>query len=74
MCFSQVGFCLIHKHYTRPVKLAGDKHSSFLKTLVGYGRKKFYNIGPGNDQVSYSDGCPAADGPTKSRNGMIEVV
>ncbi len=23
-----------------------DKHSSLLRTLVNYGRKKFYNIGP----------------------------
>ncbi len=26
--------------------LPGNKHFSFLRTLVNYGRKKFYNIGP----------------------------
>jgi hypothetical protein len=26
--------------------LARDKHSSLLRTLVNYGRKTFYNIGP----------------------------
>jgi hypothetical protein len=26
--------------------LARDKHSSLLRTLVNYGRKKFDNIGP----------------------------
>jgi hypothetical protein len=24
------------------------KHSSYIRTLVNYGRKKFYNIGPGH--------------------------
>ncbi len=26
-------------------RLASDKHSSFLRTLVNYGRKKLFNIG-----------------------------
>ena len=29
----------------RPKKLAKDKHSSLLRALVNYGRKKFYNTG-----------------------------
>jgi hypothetical protein len=31
---------------------ARDKHSSLLRTIVNYGRKKFYNIGPWNDKVA----------------------
>jgi hypothetical protein len=27
-------------------RLARDKHSSLLQTLINYGRKKFYNNGP----------------------------
>jgi hypothetical protein len=34
------------KRYTRLERLARDKHSSLLRTLINYGRKKFYNIGP----------------------------
>jgi hypothetical protein len=34
--------------------LARDQHSSLLRTLVNYGRKKFYNIGPRNVQKSFS--------------------
>ncbi len=37
---------LTHKHYTRPERLAGDKHFSSLLTFVNYGCKKLYNIGP----------------------------
>jgi hypothetical protein len=36
---------LTHKHQTRLERLAKDKHSSLLRTLVNYGRKTFYNIG-----------------------------
>jgi hypothetical protein len=28
------------------IRLVRDKHSSFLRTFVNYGLKKFYNIGP----------------------------
>jgi hypothetical protein len=35
-----------HQYYTGLERRAGDKHSSFLRILVNYGRKKFYNIGP----------------------------
>jgi hypothetical protein len=42
---SEVIYGLTRKRLTRLERLARDKHSSFLKTLVNYGRKKFYNIG-----------------------------
>ncbi len=29
-----------------PEKLVRDKHSSLLRKLINYGRKKFYNMGP----------------------------
>jgi hypothetical protein len=32
-------------------KLAGDKHSSSLLNLVNYGRKKFYEMGPGGEST-----------------------
>jgi hypothetical protein len=35
-------------------RLARDKHSSLLQTLVNYVRKKFYNIGPRSDTSSES--------------------
>jgi hypothetical protein len=37
---------LTRKHKTRLERLAWDKHSSLLRKLVNYGRKKFYRIGP----------------------------
>jgi hypothetical protein len=36
---------LTHKHEARPEELARDKHSSLLRKLVNYDRKKFYDIG-----------------------------
>ncbi len=38
---------LTNNHYTRLKRQARDKHYSLLRTFVNYGRKKFYNIGPG---------------------------
>ncbi len=38
-CFGAVGSSLTHKHTTRLERLARDKHSSLLQTLVIYGRK-----------------------------------
>ncbi len=32
--------------FTALEKFARDKHSSLLRKLINYGRKKFYNIGP----------------------------
>jgi hypothetical protein len=32
---------------TRLERLSRDKHSSLLRSLANYDRKKFYNIGPG---------------------------
>jgi len=37
---------LTHKHEARPEELARAKHSSLLRKLVNYDRKKFYDIGP----------------------------
>ncbi len=37
---------LRHIHQIRLERLARDKHSSLLRKLVNYGRKKFYEIGP----------------------------
>ncbi len=37
---------LAHKHQTIPVRHARVKHSSLLRKIVTYGRKKFNNIGP----------------------------
>jgi hypothetical protein len=34
-------------------RLAKAKHSSLLQTLVSYGRKEFYNIGPCPFSVHY---------------------
>jgi hypothetical protein len=36
---------LTHKHKTRLERLARDKHTSFLHTVINYGRRKFYKIG-----------------------------
>jgi hypothetical protein len=35
-----------HRHQTRLESLARDIHYSLLRTIVNYGRNKFYNIGP----------------------------
>ncbi len=40
------GSGLTYKPYTRLERLAREKHSSFLRKFVNYGRKKFNNIGP----------------------------
>ncbi len=37
---------LTHKYKTRLERLDRDKRSSLLRTLVNYGRKKFYSIEP----------------------------
>ncbi len=42
-----------HKHYTRLESLARSKHSSNYEKFVAYGRKKFYNIGPGAAEQTY---------------------
>ncbi len=34
-----------HKQWTRLERLARDKNSILLQTIVNYERKKFYNIG-----------------------------
>jgi hypothetical protein len=39
----------VQKYYTSPERLGRDKHSTLLQTIVNYGRKKFYNIGPWPD-------------------------
>ncbi len=44
--FNRVGSCCTNRHQTKLERLAMYKHSSLLQTLVNYGRKKFYNIGP----------------------------
>jgi hypothetical protein len=46
MCFTQVGSGLTCKHQTRLDSLARDKHSSLIRKIVNYDRKKFYRIGP----------------------------
>jgi len=38
---------------TRLERLARNKHSSWLRKLVNYGRKKFYNIGPRTNPQAY---------------------
>jgi hypothetical protein len=45
-CFAAVGSCLTRKHLIRLERFAGDRHSSFVRMFVNYGRKKFHNIGP----------------------------
>ncbi len=35
---------LTHKHSTRLVRFAREKHSSLLGTFVNYRRKKFFNL------------------------------
>jgi hypothetical protein len=45
-CFTWVGSCLTHKHYTILEKLARTQHSSLVQKFTIYDRKKFYNIGP----------------------------
>jgi hypothetical protein len=37
---------LTHKHYTKLLRLARDKNSSFIRTFVNYGHEKFDRIGP----------------------------
>jgi hypothetical protein len=37
---------LIHKDYTSLERLARNKHSILLRTLINRAYKKFYNIGP----------------------------
>jgi len=43
-CFTRVGSGIIHRHYTRLERLARDKHSSLLWTLINDCCKKFYNL------------------------------
>ncbi len=45
-CFNRVGSFFKNRHYIRLERLAMDKHSSLLRTILNYGCKKFYNIGP----------------------------
>ncbi len=45
-CFTLVGSCLTCQHYTIQERLTRDKHSSLLRKLITYARKKVYNIGP----------------------------
>ncbi len=44
--FFRVGSCFFNKQQTRLERLGRDKHSGLLSTLVNYGRKIIYNIGP----------------------------
>ncbi len=37
----------------RPGWLAGDKHSSLLRAIVNYGRKKFYTFAPGGNLINF---------------------
>ncbi len=48
MYLLRVGAGLMCKHFVRLDKISCDKHSSLLQTIINYGRKKFYNIGPWN--------------------------
>ncbi len=36
----------VHKHLTCMERLAKDKHSSLLQTVINYGYKMFYHNGP----------------------------
>jgi hypothetical protein len=45
-CFTRVGSSLTHKHYIRLEKPIRDKHSSLLRTLLNYSRKKFITLCP----------------------------
>ncbi len=49
---TEIGSVLSCKHQTRLLKFARDKHSSLLQKFVNYGRKKFYNIGPGTVKLA----------------------
>ncbi len=40
-CFTRVGSCLAHKHFTRLEKHVTDKHSSLSRKSVNYGQRKF---------------------------------
>ncbi len=51
-CFTWIGSDLNHKLQVRLERLARDKHSSLLLTLVNYECKKFFNIGPGSQLVA----------------------
>ncbi len=44
--FNAAGSCFTNKHKSRLERLVRNKHSSFLRIFVNYGRKEFYNIGP----------------------------
>jgi hypothetical protein len=44
--FTQVCSTLIGKHHVRLDNRAKDKHLSFFRQIVNYGRKKFHNIDP----------------------------
>ncbi len=46
ICFTQIGSDLTYKQQTRLETPAMNKHSSLLQTIVNYGFKKIYNIGP----------------------------
>ncbi len=51
--------CLTHKHQTKLLVPASDKHSSLLRTFVNDSRKKCYNIGyifhPDQKTISIND-------------------
>ncbi len=46
-CFSQIGFGLIHFHFSWLERLARDKRSSLLQTFVNYVCKIFITLWPG---------------------------
>jgi hypothetical protein len=45
-CFDQEGSGLTHKHQTSILRLARDKHSSFLQKFVNYRQKSFITFTP----------------------------
>jgi hypothetical protein len=52
--FNRIGSCFTNKHWTRLERLNRSKYSSLLLKFVTYGRKKFYNIGPGSNVIKMS--------------------
>jgi len=76
-CFTQVGYGLTHKRWTRLERLARDKHSSLLQKYVNYGHKKFYNTGPGMFRNFYLVKFPKivkCSATTVAREKLVNIV
>jgi hypothetical protein len=54
--FTRVSFSHTRKHKTGVKRLARDKHSSLLRTLINYGNKKFVILGPAGFNVFIVEG------------------